>query len=387
MNVDGKITVELKGISHSYDILVGADLLNESGKWAKRSLEENTKKIVLVSNEKVFGFYGQTVKESFEASGIDVSVWLMEDGEEFKNLESLRTLLDFLCKEKLKRNDAIVALGGGVVGDLAGFGAAIYLRGIQFLQIPTTFLSMIDSSVGGKTGVNNEFGKNLIGTFHQPQAVLVDIKTLNTLEERELAAGLYEGIKHAVLSSSSLLNKTSKTLNALSLSGLSENLDDPNFCHDFENLITENIKFKAMVVSNDEREAIDREDSASRKILNFGHTTAHALEKITDYKYFKHGEAVGYGMLVAGEISKKLELCDADSISLLNDVVSGVGNLPATNNIDIDELMKLFVFDKKSIGDSLQWILIEGIGRPKVVSNREIPPALIKESLQNILMK
>ena len=176
----------LRGLN--YKVEIGHGLLPRSGGWARDCLPEKTKKIALVSNPKVFGLYGETVRESLEKSGFEVFVWLMKDGERYKNFRSLEIALEFFSRNKLTRTDAAIALGGGVVGDLTGFASAIYLRGIDFLLVPTTLLSMIDSSVGGKTAVNTDFGKNLIGAFHQPRGVLIDVETIETLPRRELTA-------------------------------------------------------------------------------------------------------------------------------------------------------------------------------------------------------
>ncbi len=382
-----KVQIDLESKSHSYKVLIGQRLLDDCGLWARKCLPESTQKIVIISNKKVFGYYGKKVQHSFQMDGFDVYVWLMKDGEEYKNLASLQESLSFFSKNNLNRTDAVVALGGGVVGDLAGFAAAVYLRGIAFLQIPTTVLAMIDSSVGGKTAVNTEYGKNLVGSFYQPRGVLVDADTLRTLEQRELVAGFCEAIKQGAIGDRNLFDRTSSFLNRYKIENYPEIFDDKGFIKDFVSLLALQVKFKAEIVIQDEQEAIGRRDVNSRKILNFGHTTAHALEKITNYKYFRHGEAVGYGILVAAEISKRLEILDTHSVNLLNDVVSSVGKLPDTNDIDIEKVYQLFNFDKKSIGDSLQWVLLEGIGKPKIISNQEIPEGIIRESLQKILHK
>ena len=379
------VSIKLIGKSHSYDVKVGSDLLKDCGVWAKEHLSKNTTKIAIISNEKVFGLYGEQVEQSLVDKGFEIFVWLMQDGEEFKNFDSFQEALGFFGENKLSRTDAVIALGGGVVGDLAGFAAATYLRGISFLQIPTTVLSMIDSSVGGKTAINTAFGKNLVGSFYQPNGVLVDVETLKTLEHRELVAGFCEAIKQGAIGGMELLTETANFLEKYSLEELPSYYYDEKFRHLLVTLLASQIGFKAEIVMQDEQEATGRSDAKSRKILNFGHTVAHALEKITDYKYFKHGEAVGYGILAAGEISKKLDICDSNSINLLKDVVRSVGVLPDTNNISIDELLELFVFDKKLIGNSLQWILLEDIGKPKIISSQIIPPNIIVESLQKIL--
>ncbi|HZH34524.1 MAG TPA: 3-dehydroquinate synthase family protein, partial [Pyrinomonadaceae bacterium] len=183
------ISVGFNRVSDNYEIRVEAGLLASIGEFARKSLDRKTRQICLISNAKVFGFYGERAQISLENAGFRVFSWLMKDGERYKNLRSLETALGFLSQNKFTRNDAVIALGGGVAGDLAGFAAAVYQRGIPFLQVPTTVLAQIDSSVGGKTGINTNFGKNLVGAFHQPAGVLVDVETLRTLPQRELQAG------------------------------------------------------------------------------------------------------------------------------------------------------------------------------------------------------
>jgi 3-dehydroquinate synthase len=309
----------------------------------------------------------------------------MKDGETHKNFRSLETALKFFSSNQLKRTDAALALGGGVVGDLAGFASAVYLRGIDFLQIPTTLLAMIDSSVGGKTAVNTEFGKNLVGAFHQPKGVLIDVETLKTLPRRELTAGFCEAVKQGAIANRKLFDQTGSFLQNYSPNYFKKNFTKTEFISELENLISAQISFKAEIVSNDVKENTARTDAKSRKILNFGHTLAHSLEKATGYKYFKHGEAVGYGIIFAAELSKKLDIFDVNELNLLNDVVARVGRLPKLDNIKPELLIENFAFDKKAIGDSLQWVLLEAIGKPKIVENKDIPKSAIKSTLNKIL--
>lgn len=368
-----------------YEIKIGHDLLTNSGEWARENLSEKTRKIALISNKKVFSLYGEKVEKSLKKAGFDVFVWLMKDGETHKNFRSLETALKFFSKHQLKRTDALLALGGGVVGDLAGFAAAIYLRGIDFLQMPTTLLAMIDSSVGGKTAVNTEFGKNLVGAFHQPKGVLIDVETLKTLPRRELTAGFCEAVKQAAIADRKLFDQTDLFLQKYSPHRFKNYFSDSKFIEEIEDLIYKQISFKAEIVAQDSKENIERTDAKSRKILNFGHTLAHALEKATAYKYFKHGEAVGYGIIFAAELSKILEIFDVNELKLLNDVVTRVGSLPKLGNIELNNLIENFAFDKKAIGDSLQWILLETLGQPVIVENRNIPKSAIRTTLKKIL--
>jgi 3-dehydroquinate synthase len=379
------LSVKLKETAREYEIEIGHDSLKTIGVWARRCLSKSTKKVVLISNAKVFRLYGEAVKKSFEDAGFEVLVWLMKDGERHKNFRSLETALKFFSEKKLTRTDSVVALGGGVVGDLAGFAAAIYLRGIAFLQIPTTLLSMIDSSVGGKTAVNSAFGKNLIGAFHQPKGVLIDVETLKTLPRRELTAGFCEAVKQSALSGADLFNQTARFLENYSPKFFKKHFSDEKFLSELKNLVAANIAFKAEIVAGDEQENVSRTDAKSRKILNFGHTVGHALEKVTGYKRFKHGEAVGYGILAAGEIANNIGIFGKNELKSLNDVIGLVGKLPSTDNIEIKEIIEAFEFDKKSIDKTLQWILLREIGKPEIVNNEKISTEILQKSLNKVL--
>src|SRR5215203_5306381 len=226
MSEKKQVSVWLQNNSHRYEIKIGHDLLSTGGDWARACLAEKTAKIVVVSNPKIFRLYGATVKKSLENAGFEVFVFLMKDGERYKNLQSFEKLLKFIGENRLARTDAVAALGGGVIGDLAGFAAAVFLRGIAFLQIPTTLLAMIDSSVGGKTGVNSDFGKNLVGAFHQPNGVLVDVETLRTLPRRELVAGVCEAVKHGAISNRRLFSETADFLKTYPLKNFKKHFAD-----------------------------------------------------------------------------------------------------------------------------------------------------------------
>jgi 3-dehydroquinate synthase len=375
-----KVKITTPAESSAYEIAIGSGLLESCGVWAKTCLPSPAKKIAVVSNKKVFGLYGAAVEKSLRRAGFKTCVWLMPDGEKYKDLNSLQKLLAFLGKEKLTRSDAILALGGGVVGDLAGFAASICLRGIPVLQVPTTLLAQIDSSVGGKTAVNTGFGKNLIGTFYQPRGVLIDVDTLGTLPPRELTAGFCEAIKQGVLAGGLLFNRTRRFLESFDPS-------DPARIDKIAlaGLIKSQVAFKAKIVAGDQRESLLRQDGRSRKILNLGHTTAHALEKVTRYQQLKHGEAVGYGLLVAGEISKNLGFLDDNSLKSLKDVVTRAGALPPLRNITSEEIHRATVFDKKNSAGVISWVLLREIGRPVIVGDDQIPTSLIKKAIRTIL--
>jgi 3-dehydroquinate synthase len=300
----------------------------------------------------------------------------MNDGERYKTAATLERLLDFLSASGLERSDAVVALGGGVVGDLAGFAAAVYLRGISFLQVPTTLLAQVDASVGGKVAVNTRTGKNLIGAFHHPSSVLIDTDTLDTLPPRELTAGWCESLKQGAVGSRQLFDETYSFLTSHSREKSAAQR------RRLERLIAAQVAFKASIVAEDEREDVTRDDHRSRRILNFGHTTAHALEAVTRFRRFRHGEAVGYGMLVAGEISHRLGLLAASELELLRDAVRLCGRLPRADDLDLDELLRLISHDKKMLGGHLKWVLLERLGRARIVDGRDIKQRLLRSSLR-----
>ncbi len=383
-----KLKIELQQKANAYEIAISAKTLISLGDLARRTLDEKARKAVIISNPKVFGLYGETARKSLAAEGFEVFVWLMKDGETHKNFRVLEQALKFLAENKLTRTDAVIALGGGVVGDLAGFAAAVYQRGVPFLQIPTTLLAMIDSSVGGKTAVNSAFGKNLIGSFHQPNGVLIDVELLKTLPHRELAAGFCEAVKHGAISGHELLTQTHNFLQKFPVKQFPKFFKSSNaeaFFDELEKFIAAQVGFKAEVVAGDELENPHRDDAKSRKILNFGHTVGHALEKVTDYKRFKHGEAVGYGILVATEISKNLVKPSKTELNYICETVRLIGELPKASDIPINEIIKAFAFDKKTSGDSLRWILLEEIGRARIIENKEIHPEIIYQSIRKVL--
>lgn len=357
-------------------ICVGHGNLDAIGSFARKQLGKAAKRVFIISNRTVFKLYGEAVEDSLRRSGFVTATALIGDGEKYKTLASAEKALAAMAAARIERTDAVLSLGGGVVGDLGGFAAGIYLRGIRHIQMPTTLLSMIDSSVGGKTGVNASFGKNTVGVFHPAACVFADVACLETLPEREFVAGGCEMVKHAAISGKAALKRTKQYFSQRAEADQGELLAD---------LVRENIAFKAKIVDQDPYEDIQRSDPRSRKILNFGHTLAHALEKVTDYRYFRHGEAVGYGILYAAELSKKLAICPGRDVELLYDVVRSVGHLPTLAGIEPRQVFEAFQFDKKNISGSLQMILLRGIGRPVILSGDKIPPKTAFSTLEEFL--
>lgn len=373
------INVKLSRPADSYTIHIGSgipiDFVNAI---------PGLKKAALISDVRVHELYGDAITSAMVSAGVEVITILIPRGESAKSFRTLKKILDRLAAAGINRDDVVIALGGGVVGDVAGLAASLHLRGTRCFHLPTTLLSMVDSSVGGKTGINTDFGKNLIGTFHQPAGVIADITKLASLQRREILAGFMEMVKHGALAGPKLLMSTAELGDHFKKLGpamfrISE------LTEKIENIIAEHVKFKLKVVSRDERENILNTGKNSRKVLNLGHTFGHALEKAANYRSIKHGEAVGWGLLYAAEISKKLELLDTDALNFLYDVVRRFDPLPNINHISFAEILVALGHDKKIVSNGLQWILLEGIGKPVIVSGQDIPQKLLIDAHKAIL--
>jgi len=375
------VPVRLAARQKKYEIKIGSGVLSRLGREVRVVLGPDSRRIALISNPTVFSLYGKRALQSLKAENFKTHHWLMPEGEQHKTLKSWEQALAFLSESGLERGDAVVALGGGVVGDLAGFAAATYLRGIAFVQVPTTLLAQIDASVGGKTGVNLTAGKNLVGAFHQPQLVVIDTQTLATLPGRELTSGWCEAVKQGAVGSRKLFAQTRRLLNRSGTDfclWLGHEESQTELCA----AIAAHCHFKAGIVAGDEREEIGRADHRSRRILNFGHTTAHALEKLTRYRRFRHGEAVGYGMLVAGEISKNIGMLASGELESLRETVRLCGPLPAAHDLSIDEIIGAMKGDKKSLAGITMWVLLDRIGRARVVDGKQIDKRILRSSLR-----
>ncbi len=368
-----RLEISLNQTARRSEINIGSGLRRNLGQLIPLKAP---RRVGIISNPRVFDLYGRDVKRSLKTAGFKTLEWLMPEGERHKSFRSLEKAVMFLSENRFERDDLVMALGGGVVGDLAGFSAAIYLRGLPLAQVPTTLLSQIDSSVGGKTGINLPTGKNLVGAFHQPSSIFIDTETLRSLPSRELVSGFCEMVKQALISDRSLFDMTVQNLEKQA--GNRDFLLSPEFAE----LIAAQCAFKASIVAGDERESTARTDIQSRRVLNFGHTTAHALETITNYRYFRHGEAVGYGMLVAGELSRNLGLLDPGELESLRAAVNLCGPLPRADQLDTNQIIHALKHDKKSVGGEINWVLLEGIGRPKIVPGRLISAKSLRLSLR-----
>ena len=307
----------------------------------------------VVSSPIVWRFHGEQIRAALGAAGASVEPILIADGERFKTLASVSRIYDTLIRSGADRGSAIIAIGGGVIGDTAGFAAATFLRGITLVQVPTTLLAQVDSSVGGKTGVNHALGKNLIGAFHQPSVVVVDPLLLRTLPRREFRSGLYEVVKYGVIASRGLFDRLAANTKAI-------------FARDPAVLvpaIVESIRIKAEVVSKDEREG------GLRRILNFGHTVGHALEAVTKYRRFRHGEAIAYGMLAAADLGVvRGALADRER-QALTALVTQLGPLPPVADLPMAGILEAVRRDKKVVNGRLHFVLAIAIGATTTVDD------------------
>lgn len=383
----GRVAVRTPGAPAEYAVEIGAGSLARAGEMLRASLAANGEnadrlRVAIVTNKRVCRLYGDTLAASLGESSFEPHEIFIGDGERFKTLATAARVLDRLAELKFDRSDIVLALGGGVTGDLAGFAAATHLRGVRFVNVPTTLLAQIDASVGGKTGVNSAAGKNLIGVFHHPRLVIVDVATIRTLDDRDMTAGWCEAVKHGAAGDETLFRDTVEHLarrDSRTTSGAAANGEDDAALAD---LIRRHIAFKAAIVAGDERESVDRVDARSRRILNFGHTIAHALEAATGYRRFRHGEAVGRGMIAAGAISRELGLLDEDSFNTLCDAVRQTGRIPSAADLDVEDIFSRHTSDKKSVNGSIKWVLIDCIGHARITDSRSIPPAVIRRAIR-----
>jgi len=335
-------TLNLDLDDKSYPIYIGSGLLTEKSFLTKHI---HGKQVMIVTNTTVAPLYLQSVCELLNDYQVEITI--LPDGEQYKTLETVNTIFDALLNAKFDRSATLIALGGGVVGDMTGFAAASYQRGVNFIQIPTTLLSQVDSSVGGKTGVNHELGKNMIGAFYQPKAVLIDVNTLETLNQREFSAGMAEIIKYGLLG------------NANFLQDLEANMDqmmqrDKKLIID---AVYRSCEDKAKIVAEDEFE------SGRRALLNLGHTFGHGIENTLGYGTYLHGEAVAVGMLMAAKLSELEGNLSADCVSRVAGLLS-LASLPCKINPKISEsqLLKAMSLDKKAIDGNIRLVLLKSLG-------------------------
>jgi 3-dehydroquinate synthase len=357
MDPAAPVRIDVTTPSRAYSVLIGDGALDRVGRVLD-DLGAPTRRFI-VSSPLVWRLHGAQIARAVDAP----EPILIPDGERYKQLATVSRIYDALVRVNADRAATLITFGGGVIGDMAGFAAATYLRGIALVHVPTTLLAQVDSAIGGKVGVNHPLGKNLIGSFYQPHAVVIDPLVLTTLPRREFRAGLYEVIKYGMTSSRPLFERVARERQTIF--GRSSGALTP--------IIAESCQIKASVVSADEREA------GARRILNFGHTAGHAIEAVTKFRRFRHGEAVGYGMLVAAALSKaRGALADGDRKALA-DLITSLGPLPPVADLSAAQILEAMQHDKKVVAGRLHFVLPTAIGATAIVDDvteKEIRAAL-----------
>lgn len=342
-----EIIVDLK--EKKYSIYIEKGLLNVLGEEVKKVFSGN--RVVIISDENVYSYYGEVVEKSLQEAGFDTASIVVEPGEKSKSVASLLNVYDRLLEEKITRDNLIIALGGGVVGDLAGFAASTFLRGIKYIQVPTSLLAQIDSSIGGKVGIDLPKGKNLIGSFYHPLAVFIDPNALKTLDKRYLYGGMAEIIKYGCIKDKSLF----------------ENL----MSYKKEEDIFNNIEYIICTCCEIKKEAVekDEKDTGERMLLNFGHTIGHAIEKYYNFDRYEHGEAVAIGMYIITQITENMGITKEGTAQRIKEALI-LYKLPYSININsMDKFIDAIKLDKKNLNDSLNIIVIDTIGESRVMKS------------------
>jgi 3-dehydroquinate synthase len=356
--------VQVHTSSRTYEVLIGHEILREAGTHVRAVLPE-AQRCFVVTTPVVRKHWAPIVTEALASAGFEVIFLEMEDGERAKTLASVEELASKMIAKQADRRSILCALGGGVVGDVTGFLASIFMRGIPVVQIPTTFLAQVDSSIGGKTGVNLKAGKNLVGTFYQPWLVLADPGVFSTLPEREFRSGIYESLKCGIIRRADIFDRMDRERQAIVQR-------DPEL---LGWLITESVRVKADVVSADEKE------SGERRILNFGHTIGHALEAETGYKYFLHGEAVAWGMIAATMIATGLHMTDSATAQRIISSVLAYAPLPKIE-VNARRTAKRIKGDKKTVHGVTHFILPREIGKVEVVT--DVPERAVVQAIEEL---
>jgi 3-dehydroquinate synthase len=338
-------------------------LLNHAGDWLKT--RSTSKKAAIVSDSNVSSTHAKTLAQSLSDAGIEPIIATIPAGEKYKNLQHLLPVYDQLLTARMERTTPILAIGGGVVGDMTGFVAATILRGVPFVQVPTTLLAMVDASIGGKTGVDHAAGKNLIGAFHQPIGVLIDPETLRTLPPREFRSGLAECIKHDLIRDADGLKSLEQQISRIM------ELDMPAL----SDLIAHNVRIKAKVVESDPFEKGDRAH------LNFGHTFGHAIESVSNFAY-AHGEAISLGITAASFVSLKLGLIDQTARNRITEILKKAGLPTGGLTLDPHAILESMKFDKKVKDGRIRFVLLKGIGQATL--RDDVPTEVVREAIESL---
>jgi shikimate kinase/3-dehydroquinate synthase len=363
--IDKDIVCLVKTATQSYPIFVGYGLLEKLGEKMKQAALSGT--ATIINDENVFSLYGSKVEGILKHAGFAVNSFVVPPGEETKSMEYAIKIYDFLVEHRTERDDIIIALGGGMAGDLAGFVAATFLRGMPWIQVPTSLVAMVDASIGGKVGVNHPEGKNLIGAFYQPNLVLDDCRTLTTLPQRELTSGWAEVIKHGMILDNEFFEFLEANVNKLKKL-------EPEL---LTRAIASSAAIKAQVVSQDEKEK-----EGKRTVLNYGHTIAHGLEAATQYKRFLHGEAVAIGMVGAAKLSQRLGLLSSTAVERQQALLQKFGLPTVFSGLGLTEITRAMELDKKTKGKAIRWVLLQDIG--KAVIRSDVPQRDLLAVLQEL---
>ncbi|GJL78968.1 MAG: 3-dehydroquinate synthase [Nitrospinaceae bacterium] len=356
-----ELTIDLG--DRSYDIRVGRHFLQKTGAWVLELIQPS--RAVFITHPSINALYGKELSSGFSEAGIPIHFIEVPEGEKSKSLNQAEKIYDRLMEWKCDRQTVLVALGGGVIGDLTGFIAATFVRGVPFIQVPTTVLAQVDSSVGGKTAVNHPRGKNMIGAFYQPRLVVADLETLKSLPEKEFKAGIAEIIKHGVIEDPDLFDYLERHCQKI----LSHDTDA------LEHIISTSCVIKARVVEKDERE------SHYRMVLNFGHTVGHAIESLTGYSTFIHGEAVAMGMVVAARLSHVMGRCSADVPKRITSLIEKFGLPTQLPDLKSEDIIQSMYSDKKTAHKKIRFIVVKDIGAVEIVDS--VSESHIKQALES----
>lgn len=357
--------VEVRPVTADYDILIDTDVLDELKAFIKNGAYSS--KALIVSDSNVGKLYGKTIKDILKEAGLTPLLHLIKAGEMSKTLKCADEIFTLAIENGLDRRSLIIALGGGVVGDLTGFIAATYMRGVPFLQIPTSLLAQVDSSVGGKVAVNHRLGKNLIGAFYQPEAVFINLNFLKTLPKREIYTGLGEIVKYGIIYDEDFFRFLEDNVDKILA------LDDKTI----EHVIARSCEIKAEVVSQDEKE------NGLRAILNFGHTVGHTIEKETHYMRYNHGEAVAVGIQAATAISLKLGMIDIAVQKRITALISAFHLPLRAEGCQVDNMIEDLFHDKKTVNGTIKWVLIDKIGH--TVMRKDVPLEIVREAIEGCI--
>ena len=364
-DTDKDVACWVRTATQDYPVFVGCGLLNKLGEKVEELGPSG--RVVIISDETVFSIYGHKVEEVLREVGLIVNSFVVSSGEENKSIDSAIKIYDFLVEKQIERGDILIALGGGMVGDLAGFVAATFLRGISWVQVPTSLVAMVDASIGGKVGINHSLGKNLIGSFYQPSFVLADCLTLVSLPQRELTSGWAEVIKYGLIVDEDFLVFLETNVDKLIELELAT----------VHQAIVRSAAIKAQIVSEDEKEM------GKRIILNYGHTIAHGLEAASQYRQFLHGEAVAIGMMGAAKLSQQLGLLSVKMVERQQSILQRFGLAVSFHGLDLVDITEAIKLDKKVKMKDIRWVLLQNIGKTTIRSH--VPQQYVLSVLQELL--